>query len=67
MNEYQKLRRQFGLVECAYGKNDKDQVIIVSINLFNAIIRTVENDRVRVNTYWKDGTSEETYELERKK
>jgi hypothetical protein len=44
------------------GKNEDGEDVIVTIDKENATVVTVQaNGWHRINTYWPDGTEEETY------
>ena len=64
MSEYEKLLKQFGLVEAQVGINEDGEPVVVTIDNECAEIRTIQkNSRFhRINIYWKDGTEEEMYE-----
>ena len=62
MTTYSKLKHQFGYCEGMVGKNEDKEDVIVTIDKENATVVTVQaNGWHRINTYWPDGTEEETY------
>lgn len=45
------------------GKNQDGEAVLVSISKDNIAVRTYQNNGwIRINTYWRDGTTEETYD-----
>lgn len=45
------------------GKNENGETVLISINKNNIAVETFQaNEWVRINTYWRDGTTEETFE-----
>ena len=62
MTDYERLLKKHGKCEGLCGVNEDGENVIVSIDDRLAEVKTLQkNGWIRVNTYWYDGTSEETY------
>ena len=60
---YDLLLQKYGYCDALCGNNEDGELVIVSIDKEKATIKTSQHNKfIRVNIYWKDGTSEELYE-----
>ena len=63
MTTYEKLFKKYGLIDQQVGENEDGEYVIVAVTKNYAVITTSQkNGWLRNNTYWKDGTEEESYE-----
>ena len=63
MTTYDELLLKYGKCEGLVGTNEDGEKVIVTIDDKSACTRTLQfNGYIRTNTYYPDGTSEETYE-----
>ena len=62
MTFYEELLEKFGFVEGKVGVNEDGEYSIVTIDEESASVRTLQaNGWIREDTYYPDGTQEESY------